>query len=149
MKRFQFPLEQVLRYRQLQMESEHAKLEQLVAKTLAIDQLEANLARQRLEADDDLRRRTERGSAIDPTDVGAMNGFRAYCRQMAQTLAARRAELEHQIAIQRRELLEARKRYEVLNRFRGHSADRWSFEFAKEQNSLAEENYLARWHRRT
>jgi hypothetical protein len=147
MKRFQFPLERVRQYRQLQMETEHAKLEQLLAKTSAIDQLEANLARQRLEADDDLRRRTAAGAPVEPSEVASMTGFRAYCKQMAQTLAARRAELEHQIAIQRRELMEARRRYEVLDRSRSHQKKRWTFEFGKEQDALAEENYLSRWQR--
>jgi hypothetical protein len=130
------------------MESEHAKLEQLLARTHAIDQLEANLARHRLEAEGDLRRRGEHGSTVDPAEVASVGGFWAYCRQMAQALATRRAELEHQIAVQRRELLEARRRYEVLSRFRGHAMRRWSLEFDKEQCALADENYLARWSRR-
>jgi flagellar export protein FliJ len=147
MKRFDFPLERVRQYRELQLETEHAKLDQLLAKLHALDQLEANLARQRLDADDDLRRRTAAGTPVNPAEVASMTGFRAYCKQMAQALAARRAELEHQIAIQRREVLEARRRYEVLDRFRTRQKKRWSFELGKEQDALADENYLARWPR--
>jgi hypothetical protein len=145
MKRFQFPLDRVRQYRLLQMETEHVKLEQLLAKRHALEQLEANLARQRFEADEQLRRQTRAGTSVEAGEVASMAGFRAYCKQMGQLLASRRAELDHQIAAQRREVLEARRRYEVLDRFRVKEKVKWTAEFNKELDTLAEENYLSRW----
>jgi multidrug resistance efflux pump len=135
----------VRQYRLLQMETEQNKLEQLHAKVHALDQMEAELDRQRREAEDDVRRRTAAGSPVDPNDVSSMTGFRDYIRKMAEMLATRRVELNRQIAAQRQELLEARRRYEVLSRFRDKSKAQWTADFNKEQEELAGENYLARF----
>jgi|SRR5687768_3392348 len=78
-------------YRQLQLETEHAKLERFLAKLHALDQLESTLSRQSSPGDQDLR------------------------HPHAMMLAMRRAELQHQIAVQRMELTEARRRYELLS----------------------------------
>jgi hypothetical protein len=143
-KRFQFPLERVRQYRQLQMETEHAKLEQLHAKMHAIDQMESELDRQRRQAEEDIRHLTARGSAVDPNDVAAMTGFREYMKKMAAMLAARRHELNQQIVAQREQLLAARQRFEVLTRFREKGKAEWILAFDHEQEQLASENYLAR-----
>ena len=145
MKRFTFPLERVRQYRFLQLETEQGKLEQLIAKMHSLDLVEKDLVRQGLEAEEDIRARTTAGSPVETAQVCSMSDFREYLKRMAATLAARRAELNHQIAVQRRELLEARRRYEVLDRFRGREKGRWKTAFDHELEQLAAENYLSRW----
>lgn len=147
MKRFEFPLERVRQYRHLQMETEHARLEQLHAKMHAIDQMEAELDRQTRRAEDALRASLSPGAAVDPAQTGSMSDFRAYQQAMARMLATRRAEMTHQIAVQRQELLEARRRYEVLDRFKGKSRKEWTAAYDREQDELAGENFLARYGR--
>ena len=145
MKRFTFPLERVRHYRFLQLETEQGKLEQLLAKLQTLDQLENDLTRQRLEAEEAVRALTKAGAPVEPAQVCSMTDFRGYLKQVAATLALRRAELSRRVAVQRQELLEARRRYEVLDRFRGREKLRWKAAFDQELEQLAAENFLARW----
>jgi flagellar export protein FliJ len=137
MKRFQFPLERVLRYRRTQADLVRAKL----------SRLEAELAKMRQ----------------DRRDV--MEGFQAEVRQ-ADASSSQRLELGRyrmvveiqvqrldqaigakakEVAAQRELYVKANQAAEVLDKVKGKQYERWEQDLAKELDSLAMDSYLSRW----
>jgi hypothetical protein len=145
MKKFTFPLERVLQYRKLQLESEHARLEQCAARLHSIERMEAELQRQKFEAEQGIREQEAPRATVRAHEVDALSGYRYYVRRVGVQLAQRRAEAAHDLAQQRAALLDARRKYEILNRCREEAVRDWKYGFNREQESIAGELYLARW----
>jgi len=147
MKRFEFSLERVRQFRKLQMETEQAKLEQARARLEAVEAMIAELNRQRCLADDVSRRVRSNAGAVSMPDVAGHAQFATYLQRMESALVRRREQALVEMEQQRRVLLEARKKYEMLDRFRAASRTAWQVDFAREQETLAGELFLAKWNR--
>lgn len=148
MKKFEFPLERIRQFRKLQMETEQARLEQCNARLMAVDAMIGESKRQRLDADADVRRVESSGGEVSIAAVRSHSAFRGYLTRVDQMLAARRTQAEADLETQRGALLEARKRYEILDRFKDQSRKGWQAEFDREQEALAGELFLAKWNHR-
>jgi flagellar export protein FliJ len=148
MKRFTFPLERVRQYRQLEMETEQARLEQAQARLQAIHAMKVELDRQRNNSVAAARRLRRTSNAVSMAEVAQEAQYAGYLRRMEQALESRRAQAQLVVDQQRQVLLEAKRRFEVLDRFRTRSHDAWQRALNREQEQLAGELYLARWKRR-
>jgi len=145
MKRFEFPLERVRQFRKLQMETEQAKLEQARARLQSVDAMIAELNRQRSLAQDSSRQARSSPRAVSMSDVAGHAQFALYLQRMEHALNGRRHEALLEMERQRKVLLEARRKYEMLHRFRDSSQSAWQAEFSREQENLAGELFLAKW----
>jgi len=142
-KKFQFPLERVRRFRKLQMETEQVKLEQLQAHLASIDSMEAELHRQKQQADQAL----VESPTVGTPELAVVDSFRAYTQRMANIFALRRAQVQEEILMQKENLLVARQKYEVLERLKSNRHAKWKYDLHREVEQLATEAYLARWNR--
>jgi flagellar export protein FliJ len=147
MKRFEFSLERVRQFRKLQMETEQAQLEQARARLEAVEAMISELNRQRSLADDVSRRLRSSSGSVSMPDVAGHSQFAVYLQRMEHALISRRQQAALEMERQRHVLLEARKRYEMLDRFRDASRSAWQVEFAREQENMAGELFLAKWNR--
>jgi len=143
MKRFRFPLDRVRQFRKMQMESEHAKLEQIYARLHSIESLTAELGRQKRQAETSV----VSAASVAGLELNSLKEFRTYARKMTSVFQLRRAKIEAEIELQRQALLEARRKYEMLDRLRSRSRSKWQYEFDREQDQLAAEVHLAGWNR--
>jgi len=140
MKKFQFPLDRVREYRCLQMEGEQVKLEELHARLIALEEMAAELVRQKQQAEQSVV-----GSSSTGLDLQHYAGYRGYAVRVAAMVAERRQAVLRDIEAQRARLLEARQKYEILDRLKTRSRGAWQAAVDREQESLAGELYLARW----
>ncbi len=144
MKRFQFPLETVLRWRQSRLEAEQARLRELLA--------EREQIRLRI-------RQTEEDAQAAARDVLSAEGILAeelaaletYLRRLSAERARLRgaeADCEARIGRQRERVLEAERRVRVIEKLRERRLQEWRAEVDREIENQAAEAYLAQWGRR-
>jgi len=139
MKKFSFPLETARRWRERQAEMEEARLQTLFGQRQAIERRMAAL-------DDELRvehRRIE-GRSSDARELAMLDEFRIWVNREKQRLTAGRAECERRIAAQRATVVEARRRFQLVDRLKEKALIEWHAANAKEQEDMAAELYLAR-----
>lgn len=138
MKKFSFRLERVRAFRKLQMEQEKAKLDACFTRLREIEAAAAELDRQVAAAS---------GAVRQPGSGGEhrpYESYRAHAGITRRSLAAQRAQALAAIATQQSNVLAARQRFEMLDKFRDRAKARWKAETDKEQEELAAELYLAR-----
>lgn len=143
MKRFDFPLERVRRWRSEQAHLEELRLQELRAELdrlgAAKRTIQAELAETELEvlAEKSLR-------AID---LESLDSYRFYVRGLVRDFELREKQCEAKVAEQRAKVIEARRRFELLDRLKGNAFSGWKAAVAKEQEDLAAELYLAKMSR--
>lgn len=144
MKRFEFRLERARDWRRSQLEIELGAAAALAGELARIGE-----ERRSVEAE---RRAAERSvlaaPAVPASQFAALDAFRRFSDAAAAALDRRRADCEQRLAGQRRRVLEARQRYELLNRLQARALAAWRAAFEREQENLAGELYLARLARR-
>jgi flagellar export protein FliJ len=141
MKRFRFPLDTVLRWRETTLEQEEAKLQRLFLEqqriALAIEQTRAD----GVAAEQAIRERREMVS----TDLRSLAAFRLHLEDRRKTLTQRKAEQAALIEQQRQAVLEAERRFQLLVKLRDRRASEWQYEAGRETEALAQESFLGRW----
>ncbi|HUA21409.1 MAG TPA: hypothetical protein VMB25_21830 [Bryobacteraceae bacterium] len=145
MKRFEFPLERVRRWRAEQAGLEELKLRQLLASKT---QLEA--ARRRAEAEG--RKSAEQVLAqafLEASELHYLDGYRRHIQKRVRDLDNHVRQCEAQAAKQRQRVIEARRQFELLDRLRTTALAEWRAAGNKEQEDLAAELFLAKSRRRT
>lgn len=153
MKRFHFPLDRVLRFRQLEAEAEEARLEALLARVrefdtrlAAVDQEGADTAaavRRSMSPADGLA-----DAAFHPDELATYPDYRFLLARGRAMLEAERRYAVDAVARQRLKVIAAHQAREVLERARAQARARWDAAYAKEQEETAGELYLAQWTRR-
>lgn len=139
MKQFSFPLESVRRWRFRQLETEQGRLEQLFGERDAI-------AARRRALEQELKQESRMLDApgLKAGELAALDAFRRYVTVESHRLAAEKRACEQRIEIQRKQVLEARRQFELLNRLREKAAHQWRAEHARELENIAADLYLAR-----
>ncbi|MFN7541600.1 MAG: hypothetical protein ACK5TN_02240 [Acidobacteriota bacterium] len=137
MKRFQFPLERVLRYRRSQADLEQAKLSRLEGEL-------AKLRRQRQDLIEGFQAelRQAGASSLRRLELGR---YRMVVERQAQRLDQAIAEKSQQVAGQREVYRKVNQAAEVLQKVKGKQYLNWEKELAKELDALAMDSYLSRW----
>jgi hypothetical protein len=141
MKAFEFRLERVRQFREKQLTLEESKLEGLLAELTQIEQQAA-----RLDQDHRHNEKSVIGArSVSATELRAIDSFRQYVRIQHHVLAERRSDSLKRIEAQRNAILEARRKFELLNRLKDRRLQVWRAAMDLELELQATESYLAKW----
>jgi len=144
MKRFDFPLERVLRWRQEQAALEELKLQQLHAEMTRLV-----AAQHKMQADAaESHQYVFQGARVDSLILESLDSYREYTAGQIRNLQVRQRQWEAKIAEQLRRVMEARRRSELFERLRQDALQRWRAAANKEQEDLAAELFLAKRRRK-
>jgi hypothetical protein len=140
MKRFNFPLERVRRWRLEQLHVEELKLQQLRA------ELEGLAASKRLIEDElaQTQRQVLGQAHMQSSEVETLDSYRIHIRSRVRVLENCEWERGVKLIEQRARVLEARRQFELLEKLRKESLGAWKTAVNKEQEDLAAELFLAR-----
>jgi len=146
LKKFSFRLEQLCRWREVERDKEEARLQSLFAELKQIER-----ARIQLENAVALAERSVRPVPQAPLapiqELQALDSYRLYVQREHRRLAGLRAQMEVRIASQRRVLVDAERKVEVLDQLREERLAEWKKELDEEQEELVAELVVARWAR--
>jgi|SRR5580704_16842097 hypothetical protein len=140
MRRFDFPLERVRRWRLEQLNLEHLKLQKMLAERQA-------LADAKQQVRNDLAR-TEQGILSQPSIGGLelenLDSYRLHIRARVRDFENREREFEAKVAEQRARVVESRRLFELLDQLRAKALATWHKAADREQEALAGELFLAK-----
>jgi len=140
-KTFRFPLQRVLEWRALRMRTEEEKLAALQHKMAALVHRENALIAAELKAEMELLKLP----AIGGSDLQALAAYQVRVRTEHGSLRAARAQVDKEIAEQRKQLLKARKDYRVLEKLKEKRFKGWVYLSDRELEDNAAEAYISRW----
>ena len=140
MNAFRFPLQRVLDWRRNELDLAELKFQRLTAEVAAVGQAVAELETAGIRAEILVRD----WSPVCGRDLAALGSFRLHLRKKNAELAARLVECEGRLAAGRSEMLEARRRFRLLDRLQQRRFEAWRLARDKELEELAAESYLAR-----
>jgi len=143
MKAFQFPLQRVLEYRELQMRTEEEKLSTIQNQLAEVLHRENALTAAQLNAEMNLLGRP----VVEATEFRALSAFQLRIRSEKVSLVAARKNLETQIAEQRKRLLKARKDCKILQNLKDRRKKAWTYLSDREIENIAAESYISNWAR--
>lgn len=141
MRKFQFTLDKLKKYREARFEQQQARLEVLLAERLALERRQAALEREELAARESLRAAAVLGS----NELEAVDHFQRFAAAERLRFLHEAGELASRIERQRALLLEARRDVEVLARLRRQRLDAWRAEADRELEASVAELVVARW----
>ena len=144
MKRFQFPLERVRRWRAGQAALEELKLEQLREQQARLEEEKRSIQRERANSERDVLGR----QVMEATELQNLDAFRVHARDKIREFENRERQAAAQIEQQGQRVMEARRNAELLERLKQEAGAAWQRASDREQESLATELYLAQWTRR-
>lgn len=140
MKRFDFPLERVRRWRSELLSLEELKLQQLHAQRNALAAKRQEVRAELAEVERELLVRR----LLEPIELERLDSYRIYIRGRILELEQSERQYETRIAAQREKLLEATRQFEVLDRLKQKALQEWRTAANKEQEDLASELFLAK-----
>jgi hypothetical protein len=140
MKRFNFPLDRVRRWRLEQLNVEELKLQQLRA------ELDGLAASKRLIQDElILTQQQVLGQAhMQSSELETLDSYRLHIHGTVRAMENREWERGVKLIEQRTKVVEARRQFELLEQLRKKSLSAWKTAADKEQEDLAAELFLAR-----
>src|SRR5215472_12874179 len=140
MKRFEFPLDTVRRWRLERAGIEELKLRQILSEkqTLAVTkgQIQSEMAQ--------TSRQVLGQPSMQSLDLESLDSFRLYTRGRIRDLEDQERKCEARIVEQRTKVLEARRQFELLERLRQKAMLEWRTAGNKEQEEMAAELFLAK-----
>jgi flagellar export protein FliJ len=143
MKTFQFPLQRVLEYRELQMRTEEEKLSTIQNQLAEMLHRENALTAAQLNAEMNLLGRP----VVEATEFRALSAFQLRIRSEKVSLVTARKTLETQIAEQRKRLLKVRKDCKILQNLKDRRKKAWTYLSDREIENIAAESYISNWAR--
>jgi len=141
---FRFALEKALDWRRMQLELEETQFKQQLAAMAALDRARAKLEAEGIRAEVQVRE----WRPVAGADLAALGSFRLRTKKMEDELEVRRAECRRKLAEQQAAMLEARRRFRLLERLKERRLEEWQKACDRELEELASESYLAQWNRR-
>lgn len=144
MRRFRFRLETVLGWRRLHLELEETKLQRLFEELRRVDLAEDRLDTEKSEAD----RAVLNSPSIEARDLAALDAHRRHVAREKERLRKERADCQRRIAAQRDRVLNAERDVRLLKKLKERRLAEWQTAADREQEALASESFLARWHRK-
>jgi|SRR5580698_8476340 hypothetical protein len=140
MKRFQFQLERVRRWRWEQLSLEELKLQQMQAERQALtdakQQVRSQLSRSREEV---LAQPTLLGQ-----DLENLDSYGIHVQERVRDFENRQRQWDAKMPEQRGRVLEARRQFELLDGLREKAFAKWRAAGDQEQETLAAELFLSR-----
>lgn len=144
MKRFEFRLASVLRWRQVQMEAEQAKLQELVAEQQRLVRDLETAGAERLNAKAAVYNLTN----LDNTELRTMSAFLLGVDARTAKTHARLAELAGFIEERRQVVIKAERKVRLLEKLREGKRAVWKHEADLEIETAAQEAWLSARHLR-
>jgi hypothetical protein len=141
MKKFNFSLERVRQWREKQVAIEEAKLQRLFAEKALIEQRRDLLER---EGRDSAAALTQ-ARTLDAGELQALDQFRQYVVAQRAVTAALIADCEKRIAEQRTNVMDAERRFQLLDKLKEKRWKTWNIELSRELEIQAGEVFLAKW----
>ncbi len=139
MKRFHFPLQTALRWRNERAQAEEMKLERLIAERQAHEKALTTLLDRRARAE----RSVLEAPYVEACDLSALDAFRLQASAESVRIRARAAACDARIVTQRLALVEARRQARLLDNLREKRLHEWSHSFDAELEQNAGELFLA------
>lgn len=140
MKKFAFPLERVLQWRDAQARIEQSKLEGLYAELRAIDSRQAKLRRDAAQAGEGLLAAQQ----VTGADLAAFASFRRFAAAEHARLEVSRADCASRIAAQLQLAAARRRDVRLLERLKDRRFKTWRKELQGEVDAEADEAFLGR-----
>jgi hypothetical protein len=144
MKRFDFPLERVRRWRREQASLEELKLQQLRAEMAGLQAAQRQIETDRAQSEQQVLAQ----AYIEPLMLESLDSYRQYTAGKVRHLESRKQQWEVKVADQLNKVIEARRKFDLLDRLRQAALDEWQAAVNKEQEDLAAELFLAKSSRR-
>ena len=144
MRAFDFPLRRALEWRRTQSELEENALRQLAAKLeeLALAAVRLDLVKNRAEA------AVRQSATVEASDLWALAAYRQRLLTEMRQLQQQRQEGDLQLAAQRQKVMEAQRRFRLLEKLEQRRHAEWQRQADREMENLAAESFLAGWSRR-
>lgn len=140
MKRFDFPLEKVRQWRNEQAGLEEMKLQRIYSELRAIDE-----GRKRVEEELAEASRQVRGRPVpEVVDLVNLDTFRLFTASRLLQIEDAWRKCHSQVEQQRQQLVEARRRFELLDKLKQKALANWRIARDKEEEELAGELFLAK-----
>ena len=140
MKRFEFSLETVRRWRREQAGVEELSLRQLLAEKQRVAAARAQIERESAQTVRELLGQTTVGSL----ELESQDSFRLYVRGRIRDFDHQEKQCDEKIAAQRERVLEARRQAELIERLRQKAWTEWRAAGNREQEEMAAELFLAK-----
>ena len=140
MKRFEFPLETVRRWRLERVGIEELKLRQILSEKQQLAALKVQIQSEVAQT----ARQVLGQSSMQPLELESLDSFRLYVRGRVRDLENQERQSEAKVVEQRNQLLEARRQFELLERLREKAMREWRAAGTKEQEEMAAELFLAK-----
>jgi flagellar biosynthesis chaperone FliJ len=140
MKRFSFRLEQVRKWRQNQTELEEMRLERLHNELHALEAAQREIAT----AAERSRRTVLAQSAVTAEELGSLESLHKYAKHELRRLKGQEQAAKARVAEQRQRVLEARRRFELLDGLHDKALAGWTAARDKEQEELGAELFLSK-----
>ena len=140
MKRFDFPLERVRRWRREQASLEELKLQQLRAEMAGLQAAQRQIEADRVESEQIVLGQTY----IESLLLESLDSYRQYTAGKVRHLEGRKQQWEAKIQEQLNRVIEARRKFDLLERLRKAALAAWQAAVNKEQEDLAAELFLAK-----
>jgi len=144
MKRFDFPLERVRRWRREQAGLEELKLQQFRAEMAGLQVAQRQIETERAQSEQQVLTQ----DYIDPLLLESLDSYRQFTAGKVRHLEGRKQQWEVKIQEQLNKVIEARRKFELLERLRKSAFDEWQAAVNKEQEELAAELFLAKSQRK-
>lgn len=143
MRKFQFTLRAALEMRERAVEAAEMALRVVQEEWNRNQQMQQDLVDEVKAAE-----LAVRSSPVDPADYIALDKFRAGSQRRRLRLAQEATGIAKRLADKRADWQRAERDKTLLVRLEEKAKARWLVEYDKEQQQLAEEAYLSRWHAR-
>jgi hypothetical protein len=139
MKKFAFSLETARKWRERLAEMEEVRLLALLAEKRTMEGRVVSL-----QAELDVEHRRIEDRSFDARELPPLDNFRIWAGRERERLRTSLSDCEKRIFAQRTALVEARRRFRIIDRLKEKSLLEWRKASSKEQEDLAAELYLAR-----
>lgn len=140
MKRFQFQLATALDWRKRRMETEQARLDELLARQAGLQRMLEDTARDRARSGEELLRAT----TIEAEDLAALDAYRRALDVQKRRLEREVAAVAEAIGRQRQLVMATMRDYRLMEKLKDRRMEEWRKQFERELENEATELYLAK-----
>ncbi len=140
MNAFRFRLAKVLDWRRTELSLAETRFRRQTATVAALEQARAALDASAVRAEMLVRDSPH----IEGADLAALDAFRRHVAQRRTALLASRAQAQRELDALQAAMLEARRRFRLLERLRDRRLAEWKEASDRELDELASESHLAR-----
>jgi hypothetical protein len=133
----------VLDWRRTELEMEELKFKGQIAALAELDRARAELEAEGIRAELQVRD----WKSTSGYDLAALGSFRLRVQKREREIAAQRDQGQRQLETQQAAMLEARRRFRLLERLRDRRMHEWQAACDREVEETAAESYLSRFSR--